>query len=160
MRARGGHLNWHAKHANMVTGGHKEGKKRGHNMLYTRVTSTKSLPPGRHPTKNLRDQKTQDKTPKKSDVNSTTDNEWLRQTSLKKSTFSQKLLLSKSSRAKGCRPPPKRMNFQKNYKRPLTPPPLNSKFCDENHEHHHQECDLCSIASFGTCWWSFMTRAA
>ena len=66
----------------MVTGGHKEGKKvgkkrgqkGGHNMLYTKVTSTKSFPPGRHPT-NLRDQKTQDKTPKKSDVNSTTDNE-------------------------------------------------------------------------------------
>ena len=68
MRARGGHLNWHAKHANMVTGGHKEGKnegkKRGHNMLYTRVTSTKSLPPSRHPTKNPRDLKTQDKAPK------------------------------------------------------------------------------------------------
>ena len=29
MRARGGHLNWHAKHANMVTGGHKEGKNEG-----------------------------------------------------------------------------------------------------------------------------------
>ena len=60
----------------MVTGGHKEGKKvgkkegkkrgqkGGHNMLYTKVTSTKSFPPGRHPTKNLRDQKKQDKTPK------------------------------------------------------------------------------------------------
>ena len=29
MRASGGHLNWHAKHANMVTGGHKEGKNEG-----------------------------------------------------------------------------------------------------------------------------------
>ena len=142
MRARGGHLNWHAKHANMVTGGHKEGKKvgkkegkkrgqkGGHNMLYTKVTSTKSFPPGRHPTKNLRDQKTQDKTPKKSDVNSTTDNEWLRQTTLtRRSTFSQKLSLSKSSRAEGCRPPPKRMNFRKSSKRPWSPPLIFGKLC-------------------------------
>ena len=62
----------------MVTGGHKEGKKegkkRGHNMLYTRVTSTKSLPPSSHPRINLRDLKTRPQKMKR-DVNSTTDNE-------------------------------------------------------------------------------------
>ena len=45
--------------------GQKRGQKRGHNMLYTRVTSTKSLPPSSHPRINLRELKTQDKTPKK-----------------------------------------------------------------------------------------------
>ena len=81
----------------MVTGGHKEGKKegkkrgqkRGHNMLYTRVTSTKSLPPSSHPKKSTRQDKTQGEK-SKSDVDSTTDNEGLRQTMLKRSTFFQK----------------------------------------------------------------------
>ena len=81
----------------MVTGGHKEGKnegkkrgqKRGHNMLYTRVTSTKSLPPSSHPKKSNGQDKTQGEK-SKSDVDSTTDNEGLRQTMLKRSTFCQK----------------------------------------------------------------------
>ena len=53
--------------------------------------------------RDLRDPETQDKTRHKksnSDVASTTDNEWLRQTTLKRSTFSKKLSLSNSLRAK------------------------------------------------------------
>ena len=52
----------------------QRGQKRGHNMLYTRVTSTKSLPPSSHPRINLRDLKTRPQKMKR-DVNSTTDNE-------------------------------------------------------------------------------------
>ena len=169
MRARGGHLNWHAKHANMVTGGHKEGKKegkkrgqkRGHNMLYTRVTSTKSLPPSSHPTKNPIDLKTQDKTPKKWRVMLTarqTMSDWdklhWQEVHFPKNFHFQNLqeLRDADLLQNGW--------IFKKIPNGLWLPPLNSKFCDENHEHHHQECDLCSIASFGTCWWSFMTRAA
>ena len=58
-------------------------------MLYTRVTSTKSLPPSSHPKKSNGQDKTQGEK-SKSDVDSTTDNEGLRQTMLKRSTFFQK----------------------------------------------------------------------
>ena len=67
----------------------QRGQKRGHNMLYTRVTSTKSLPPSSHPKKSNGQDKTQGEK-SKSDVDSTTDNEGLRQTMLKRSTFFQK----------------------------------------------------------------------
>ena len=76
----------------MATGGHKEekkGQKRGHDMLYARVTSTKSLPSSSHPKKSNGQDKTQGEK-SKSDVDSTTDNEGLRQTMLKRSTFFQK----------------------------------------------------------------------
>ena len=58
-------------------------------MLYTRVTSTKSLPPSSHPKKSTRQDKTQGEK-SKSDVDSTTDNEGLKKTMLKRSTFFQK----------------------------------------------------------------------